>query len=85
MDPHSFWPPARRRRGKEGDQAVLETGDAGGARLRAKLGVSSMCCCVDHFGTVGICVQTLERGITVTGLCRFPNSIKCIVFICHLF
>ena len=35
MDPHSFWPPARRRRGKEGDQAVLETGDAGGARLRA--------------------------------------------------
>jgi len=29
MDPHSLRPPARRRRGREGDQAVLEAGDAG--------------------------------------------------------
>ena len=29
MDPYSLRPPARRRRGREGDQAVLEAGDAG--------------------------------------------------------
>ena len=36
MNSHSLRPPARRRRGREGDQAVLEAGDAGGgARLQA--------------------------------------------------
>ena len=30
MNPHSLRPPARRRRGREGAQTVLEAGDAGG-------------------------------------------------------
>ena len=38
MDPHSLRPPARRRMGREGDQAVLEAGDAGGG-ARAPSGV----------------------------------------------
>jgi len=38
MDPHSLRPPARRRRGREGDQAVLEAGDAGGGARASSVG-----------------------------------------------
>ena len=41
MDPHSLRPPARRRREREGDQAVLEAGDAGGS-ARAPSGVGDV-------------------------------------------
>ena len=39
MDLHSLRPPARRRRGREGGQTVLEAGDAGGgARAPSEVG-----------------------------------------------
>ena len=38
MDPHSLRPPARRRRGREGDQAVLEAGNAGGGARAPSVG-----------------------------------------------
>jgi len=37
MDPHSLRPPARRRRGREGDQAVLERGERRGLMRRGFL------------------------------------------------
>jgi len=43
MDPYSLRPPARRRRGREGDQAVLEAGDAGGgARAPSEVGTAQI-------------------------------------------
>ena len=43
MDPHSLRPPVRRRTGREGDQAVLEAGDAaGGARAPSGVGESHL-------------------------------------------